>query len=377
MDRNTDCIHFGRKNGTLTDRNTPFTCLRQRIDRKIATGTLLLLLLLCAPFANAVNITHANSLPIVEQAVAPVLSVETEKRLIVRGSTTQTPVEIAVTPRNFVNTDALYDYLNKAQGATMVYDKSGKIVGARGKYRSVGRIQFIDNGQRFAQSDYIAAILGGADGIFTVGRRTINLKGEPSTSRNTNYFSQTQHSCDGDQCISGHTWLTHIGFPINYHSFGVRTTQTSGGTRENVYYSCLPYPMVTISGERKCRVPVRNSENCERIEGTHPPQWVCTEQEYSYTDPLLKRRTVWDNELAANARILSNTGEAESQLSDRNVPEVEQSEWSIFVGHSGAGPVPLAEITGVCGRHVSTAGAEVRTSDGNTGYDVDRCAGPF
>ena len=109
-----------------------------------------------------------------------------------------------------------------------------------------------DYAKAFESLDYVAAHLGGATGRFLVGGESIDLTATPSASDDVVfYLDQTSNECDGDNCIQGHTWLTHA---IVYHSAGARTKQVSGGTVRVQGTRCRTGAPVYHEGRPMCRL---------------------------------------------------------------------------------------------------------------------------
>ena len=151
---------------------------------------------------------------------------------------------------------------------------------------------------------------------------------------------------------------------------GGRTTQLSGGYVERVIYYCSAGTLVGGQNPNsRCRVPDRS--NCEfqlpeRI-------WICTgDDEYIFVPSKTRREEVLSNALTQTLLIMPGSHTVSGQGID--TLEIEKSSWTIIRDFTGKFPIPLQDIKGICGNHVSNRGGDVDSWDGDTG-PFGNCAG--
>lgn len=311
-----------------------------------------------------------------EDGDGPAPQVITEPGLRLAAVEGQT-LEVPVHAQRFESWDAVYAFAIEELGGHPVFDDEGEIIGVRGVSVAAGDVRFEDDqtGVVFDRRELVPAMLGGSDGVFYVGDEAIAL-GEvaeyappqglttaPSPLLDASDYDciggDDCEACDGDDCISGHSWYTNY---LVYKSVGSRTEQSSGGYASVPYDCCPSGQLINHEGQLQCRVVT---------------QWLPPEPPlfpkpipigYAYIDPSTCYSQVTQNQLTL--RIWPHSGgpslPINTDVTEFNTREIELSEWAIGANVDFGS---MSDVDGVCGMHLGSRGGTSLTRDGTASFD--------
>lgn len=289
--------------------------------------------------------------------------------LIISSRSLDSPSIVPVQSQSFDSWDEFVKFAEATLGAKRIYDDQGRTIAVTGEYTRAGEILFRDpQGNIFKQSDFISTYLGGNEGILRIGDRLINLEYANNDS-SIALFNLSEENCNGSDCISGESWLKHIG---PYHSVGSITRQTSGGFGTVPYQCCSSSgTLVTINGKKQCQLRKPGAWRYDRELGRLIPT---SPEPYVYADPRICSRQSFNNQLRVNMKLIFGPNNfLNFEKMEENIRELEISQWLLTFLSFDLGPEYLDEVIGVCGFHASTRGGSVRTSDGWTGDNGILC----
>lgn len=339
--------------------------------KNVETGIKLWIMLICiffwgsgCPDKGPPSVENTEHLP---QALIRVDSTG----LNISSPSLDSPAFVSVLAKSFSNWEEFFSFAVTTLGATRVYDNIGRTIGVKGEYVRSGEVIFRDpKGNLFEQYDFISAYLGGQKGLLRIGSLEINFYSTNGDS-GVIFLNSSEENCDGQDCVSGEIWQTHIWF---YHSVGGKTSQTSGGLSTVSSFCCSGGGQLGFfESARKCRS--RNPSAWHCYYDAEVGQAICIptsddpEELYMYSDPVICSRQVLNNQLSISLKLVFDPNNFDVlEKTKQNVRELEIGKWGIDLGQ--AGPTHVSNVVGICGAHTSTRGGSVRTSNGWTDDDI-------
>lgn len=215
--------------------------------------------------------------------------------LVIDGSNGKSYVDIQPTGMSFDSGQDAVKWAMDNLNALPFYNKQGKLLGVYGYLEHKGELNYPDEKRQavWPVNDYVAAILGGQSGVMQVGSRGYCLNKDGCAPNVTFKAAPPANATecattDEDFCVRQESWKTNLlGI---YRSVGSELEQSKGGYRETDVF-CWKWGFIP---------------------------WVCSQKR-------------GDNELQIHNLFKVPGGAAGRRAEAKNVEEVSQRLWSLFV----------------------------------------------